>query len=156
MERLFQNKVHPGAVGPESLKSGWADERRALRSLGYGDDYGAGWLLNPAFVIHSRLSGRPASSWSRSSTRIAADLPWWLGSRGPRSPLKGCCPALHPAHHELAWQGDLKNLAQVEMPGSLLRLGGDRLFYGLYLNELVYYLLEAHTPEVQPMPMPVP
>lgn len=27
-----------------------------------------------------------------------------------------------------------------------MRLGGDRLFYGLYLNELVYYLLEAHTP----------
>ena len=37
----------------------------------------------------------------------------------------------------------------MECPDHSLRLGGDRLFYGLYLNELVYYLLEAHTlPEV--------
>ncbi|HDZ8830309.1 TPA: GTPase Era [Aeromonas dhakensis] len=36
MERLFQNKVHLELW--VKVKSGWADDERALRSLGYGDD----------------------------------------------------------------------------------------------------------------------
>ncbi|MGY3855633.1 DNA repair protein RecO, partial [Aeromonas aquatilis] len=68
------------------------------------------------------------------------------GARAPRSTLKGL---LQPfTLLTIAWRGkgDLKNLTHVECPDHSLRLGGDRLFYGLYLNELVYYLLEAHTP----------
>lgn len=76
-----------------------------------------------------------------------ADLLWWLAVlAGHAPPLKGL---LQPfTLLTIAWRGkaDLKNLTQVECPDHSLRLGGDRLFYGLYLNELVYYLLEAHTP----------
>ena len=36
MERLFQNKVFLELW--VKVKAGWADDERALRSLGYGDD----------------------------------------------------------------------------------------------------------------------
>ena len=103
-------------------------------------------MLSPAFVIHSRPyreTSQLVEVFTQDSGRFTLVA---RGSRGPRSPLKGL---LQPfTLLTIAWRGkgDLKNLTQVECPDHSLRLGGDRLFYGLYLNELVYYLLEAHTP----------
>ncbi|MBL0439886.1 DNA repair protein RecO [Aeromonas veronii] len=103
-------------------------------------------MLTPAFVIHSRPyreTSQLVEVFTQDSGRFTLVA---RGSRGPRSPLKGL---LQPfTLLTIAWRGkgDLKNLSQVECPDHSLRLGGDRLFYGLYLNELVYYLLEAHTP----------
>ncbi len=101
-------------------------------------------MLTPAFVIHSRPyreTSQLVEVFTQDSGRFTLVA---RGSRGPRSPLKGL---LQPfTLLTIAWRGkgDLKNLTQVECPDHSLRLGGDRLF-GLYLNELVYYLLEAHT-----------
>lgn len=103
-------------------------------------------MLTPAFVIHSRPyreTSQLVEVFTQDSGRFTLVA---RGSRGPRSSLKGL---LQPfTLLTIAWRGkgDLKNLTQVECPDHSLRLGGDRLFYGLYLNELVYYLLEAHTP----------
>jgi DNA repair protein RecO (recombination protein O) len=103
-------------------------------------------LLTPAFVIHSRPyreTSQLVEVFTQDSGRFTLVA---RGSRGPRSPLKGL---LQPfSLLTIAWRGkgDLKNLTAVECPDYSLRLSGDLLFYGLYLNELVYYLLEAHTP----------
>ncbi len=37
MQEMFEAPVHPRAVWVK-VKSGWADDERALRSLGYVDD----------------------------------------------------------------------------------------------------------------------
>ena len=103
-------------------------------------------MLNPAFVIHSRPyreTSQLVEVFTQDSGRFTLVA---RGSRGPRSPLKGLLQPFTLLTMSWRGKGDLKNLAQVECPDHSLRLGGDRLFYGLYLNELVYYLLEAHTP----------
>ena len=103
-------------------------------------------MLNPAFVIHSRPyreTSQLVEVFTQDSGRFTLVA---RGSRGPRSPLKGLLQPFSLLTISWRGKGDLKNLTQVECPDHSLRLGGDRLFYGLYLNELVYYLLEAHTP----------
>lgn len=46
-------------------------------------------------------------------------------------------------------RGDLQQLSSVEAPGSTLTLAGERLFSGLYLNELLVRLLQRHDPHPQ-------
>jgi len=68
------------------------------------------------------------------------------GARGPRSKLRGLLQSLQPLL--LSWQqaGELGTLTGVEAAGAPLGLGGERLFYGWYLNELVLRLLQREDP----------
>ena len=49
---------------------------------------------------------------------------------------------------QLSWQGrgELKSLLQIEADGASLQLQGERLFSGLYLNELLTRLLHRYDP----------
>ncbi|MGL5949713.1 MAG: DNA repair protein RecO [Aeromonas sp.] len=103
-------------------------------------------MLAPAFVLHGRPYGETSQLvevFTQESGRFSLVA---RGSRGPRSMRKGLLQPFTPL--SIAWRGkgDLKNLTQIECPDHSWHLAGDRLFYGLYLNELVVYLLEAHTP----------
>lgn len=103
-----------------------------------------------AFVLHTR----PYRETSQLVDLFSAELGRFTlvakGSRAARSPLKGVLQPFSCLSVSWRGRGDLKTLTKAETVGFGPRLTGDRLFYGLYLNELVYYLLEANTafPEV--------
>ncbi len=99
----------------------------------------------PAFVLHARPyreSSQLVELFTAECGRLSLVA---RGSRGPRSPLKGLLQPFMQLCVSWRGSGDLKTLVQVEADGPFLRLPGERLFSGLYLNELLYHLLERHT-----------
>lgn len=102
--------------------------------------------LQPAFVLHARPyreTSQLVELFSAEAGRLSLVA---RGSRTARSPLKGVLQPFMPLSVSWRGTGELKNLDQVEACGPLIALPGERLFSGLYLNELLYYLLERHTP----------
>ena len=102
--------------------------------------------LQPAFVLHARPyreTSQLVELFSAEASRLSLVA---RGSRTARSPLKGVLQPFMPLSVSWRGTGELKNLDQVEACGPLIALPGERLFSGLYLNELLYYLLERHTP----------
>lgn len=97
-----------------------------------------------AFVLHSR----PYRETSQlvevfcASGRVSLVA---RGSRRPRSPFRALLQPFMPL--ELAWQGSrsLKTLTAAEPQGTPVALREVALYSGLYLNELLYYLLEPDT-----------
>lgn len=66
------------------------------------------------------------------------------GARGARSRLKGLLQPFQALH--LSWRdtGELGSLGAVEPGGPTVMLGGERIFHGWYLNELLLRLLQRH------------
>ena len=64
------------------------------------------------------------------------------GVRKSRSAAQGLLQSFVPLQVSWSGQGELMTLTSVEADGEALRLKGDCLFAGLYLNELMTYLLQ--------------
>ncbi|WP_375058499.1 DNA repair protein RecO [Zobellella sp. DQSA1] len=99
-----------------------------------------------AFVIHSRPyreTSQLVEVFTREQGRQSLVA---KGSRQPRSPLKGLLQPFVPLRLGFAGKGELKNLHSAEASGPAIPLTGTALYSGLYLNELLYYLLETQTP----------
>lgn len=63
-----------------------------------------------------------------------------------KSPRVGLLQPFTPLKIEWRGRGEVKNLSRVEPGGVRLSLVGDRLFCGLYLNELLMRLLQRNDP----------
>ncbi|PSJ39329.1 DNA repair protein RecO [Zobellella taiwanensis] len=103
-------------------------------------------MAQAAFVIHSRPyreTSQLVEVFTREQGRQSLVA---KGSRQPRSPLKGLLQPFVPLRVSFAGRGELKNLHAAEASAPAIRLTGTALYSGLYLNELIYYLLEAQTP----------
>lgn len=99
-----------------------------------------------AFVIHSRPyreTSQLVEIFTREQGRQSLIA---KGSRRPRSPLKGLLQPFVPLSVTFAGKGELKTLHRAEATAPAIRLTGTALYSGLYLNELIFYLLETHTP----------
>lgn len=99
-----------------------------------------------AFVIHSRPyreTSQLVEVFTQDQGRQSLIA---KGSRQPRSPLKGLLQPFVPLSLTFAGKGELKTLFKAEATAPAIRLTSTALYSGLYLNELIYYLLEAHTP----------
>lgn len=68
------------------------------------------------------------------------------GARRPRSPLRAALIPFQPLIVSFSGRGELPTLTAVETFGSAARIGGETLFCGLYLNELLLRLLHRHDP----------
>ncbi|WP_232818228.1 DNA repair protein RecO [Zobellella maritima] len=102
--------------------------------------------LDAAFVIHSRPyreTSQLVEVFTREQGRQSLVA---RGSRQPRSPLKGLLQPFVPLRLTFAGKGELKNLHLAEASAPAIQLKGEALYSGLYLNELLFYLLEAQTP----------
>lgn len=104
-------------------------------------------MTEPAFVLHNR-------PWRETSLTVELLTPGWgrLGvvARGGRRVRRGGSPALQPfTLLQVQWRGrgELRTLVAAE-PEQAFPLAGERLFAGLYLNELLLRLL--HREEAQP------
>lgn len=98
-----------------------------------------------AFVLHAR----PYRETSQLVEVFCADFGrLTLVARGSRSPRSSWKALLQPfAPLSLTWQGraDLKTLISLESAGPPLSLRDVSLYSAMYINELLYYLLERQT-----------
>tara|TARA_R110000823_G_scaffold130015_16_gene258054 strand:+ start:1862 stop:2623 length:762 start_codon:yes stop_codon:yes gene_type:complete len=107
--------------------------------------------LQPAYILHSR-------PYRDSSQLLEAFTPEYgrisLATRGSRRRTRGGSAAallqpFVPLLLSFSGRGELKSLVATEAVGSAPALRGERLFSGLYLNELLMRLLHRHDPHPQ-------
>ena len=102
--------------------------------------------LHPAYVIHTRAyrdTSLIIEIFTPTHGRVS------LLARGAKSGKVKKALVLQPfrkLHVSWAGRGDLPVLTAVEEAGESLRLSGQSLACGYYINELVYYLVPKHEP----------
>ncbi|UPW17428.1 DNA repair protein RecO [Agarivorans sp. TSD2052] len=101
--------------------------------------------MTPAFVIHTRPY-RETSLLVQLFTFEAGKVSVVArGARAKRSRLKGILQPGVPLLVELSGKGSLLNLKQAEASSLAFPLFGEHLYSALYLNELLYHLLDENT-----------
>ena len=104
--------------------------------------------LQPAYILHSRPyrdTSLLLEVFTAEQGRIS------LVGKGARRRSRGGSNAallqpFSPLLVSFSGRSELKNLTQVESAGSALVLRGERLFSGMYVNELLVKLLHRHDP----------
>lgn len=102
---------------------------------------------HPAFLLHHRPfrdTSLLLDVFSRDYGKFA------LVARGARSQKSRLKPLLRPfVRLNLSWvmRTDLGTLTGAELDGRLLKLSGDALMSGYYVNELILHLLHRHDPQ---------
>lgn len=107
--------------------------------------------LQPAFVLHTRPyrdSSRLLEVFTAEHGRIS------LLARGARRPARGgsgsaLLQPFTPLLLSFSGRGELKALGAIETAGGAIALRGERIYSGLYLNELLVRLLHRHDPHPQ-------
>lgn len=100
--------------------------------------------LQPAYVLHSRPYRDSSALVDLLTLHEGMQRVVWRGARRG----KGIKPQpFTPLLLSLYGRGDLKTLQQAEVAGSHVRLQGEALFSGLYLNELLVRLLSSGDPQ---------
>ncbi|MDJ0813668.1 MAG: DNA repair protein RecO [Woeseiaceae bacterium] len=100
-----------------------------------------------AFVLHHRPfrdSSQILDVFSREHGKLAVVA---RGSRGARSKLKGVLRPFMPLSMSWVIKSDLGTLTGAEVNGAPLRLTGEALLSGYYVNELVLHFLHRHDPQ---------
>ena len=101
----------------------------------------------PAYVLHSypfRETSLIVEVFSQDFGRIALLA---RGARRPRAAVRGLLLGFQPLELGWAGKGEVLNLMKAEWVGGQSLLGGEALFCGYYLNELLLHLLpreDAH------------
>ncbi|HET7922442.1 MAG TPA: DNA repair protein RecO [Gammaproteobacteria bacterium] len=104
-------------------------------------------LLAPAYVLHQRdwqESSRIIEILSRDHGRLGLVA---RGARRPASPLRALLVPFQPLLLSWNLRGELGTLTQAEPAGVAVRLGGQGLLAGFYLNELLLNFAPRHDPQ---------
>ena len=104
--------------------------------------------LQPAYILHSRPyrdSSAILELFTPEHGRVSAV------ARGARRRTRGGSASallqlFTPLLLSFSGRGELKNLNATEAAGAAIRLRGDKLFSGMYVNELLVRLLHRHDP----------
>lgn len=100
--------------------------------------------LQPAFVLHTRPfrdTSLIVDFFCLDHGRVRAVA---RGARRPGARSKGCLQAFVPLLVSLSGRGELHTVRDIEQSARPLSLQGERLFSGLYVNELLVRLLPLH------------
>lgn len=100
-----------------------------------------------AFILHHRPfrdTSQILDVLSREHGKIALVA---RGSRGPKSRLRGVLRPFMPLSMSWVQRSDLGTLTGAELHGAPLRLTGDALLSGYYVNELLLHFLHRHDPQ---------
>ncbi len=103
-------------------------------------------VLVPAYVLQARPYSDTSlllELFTLRDGRIGAVA---RGARAPRSRLRGVLQPFVPVLVGVQGRGELLTLTAAEADGAPVPLGGDRVFYGWYLNELLLKLLARDDP----------
>lgn len=102
--------------------------------------------LQPAFILHRhayRNTSLLLEVLSRDYGRVGLVA---RGVRAPRSRWRGLLQPFMPLLLSWSGRGDLMNLNSAEEAGTAIAVPGERLFSGLYVNELLLRLVPRHDP----------
>ena len=104
--------------------------------------------LQPSFVLHTRPyrdTSAIVELFTAEHGRLSAVA---RGARrqGKKGGRGGLLQPFVPLLSSFSGRAELKTLGAIESAGAPLVLGGERLFSGLYLNELLVRLLHRHDP----------
>lgn len=100
-----------------------------------------------AFILHHRPfrdTSQILDVLSREHGKLALVA---RGSRGPKSRLRGVLRPFMPLAMSWVQRSDLGTLTGAELHGAPLRLSGDALLSGYYVNELLLHFLHRHDPQ---------
>ncbi len=100
----------------------------------------------PAYVLHTipfRETSLIVEIFSRDFGRMALLA---RGARRPRAAIRGLMMAFQPLELGWAGKGEVLTLMKAEWQGGQPLLGGEALFCGYYLNELLMLLLPREDP----------
>ena len=100
-----------------------------------------------AFILHHRPfrdTSQILDVLSREHGKLALVA---RGSRGPKSRLRGILRPFMPLAMSWVQRSDLGTLTGAELQGAPLRLSGDALLSGYYVNELILHFLHRHDPQ---------
>jgi len=103
----------------------------------------------PAYVLHTipfRETSLIVEVFSRDFGRMALLA---RGARRPRAAIRGLLMAFQPLELGWAGKGEVLTLMKAEWLGGVPLLGGEALFCGYYLNELLMHLLPREDPHGQ-------
>ncbi|MDH4125916.1 MAG: DNA repair protein RecO [Gammaproteobacteria bacterium] len=101
----------------------------------------------PAFILHHRPfrdTSQILDIISREHGKLSLVA---RGSRGPKSRLRGVLRPFMPLSMSWVQRTELGTLTGAELHGSPLRLTGDALLSGYYINELLLNFLHRHDPQ---------
>ncbi len=102
--------------------------------------------LQPAYLLNRRPyqdSSLLLEAYARGHGRVGLVA---RGARAARSKLRGLLQPFTPLLLGWSAAGELGTLQGAEAAGPSLPLGGERIFYGWYLNELLLRLLQREDP----------
>jgi len=100
-----------------------------------------------AFILHYRPfrdTSQILDILSREHGKLALVA---RGSRGPKSRVRGVLRPFMPLTMSWVQRSDLGTLTGAELHGAPLRLNGDALLSGYYVNELLLHFLHRHDPQ---------
>ena len=103
----------------------------------------------PAFILHHRPfrdTSQILDVLSRDHGKLALVA---RGSRAAKSRLRGVLRPFLPLAMSWVQRSDLGTLTGAELLGAPLRLTGDALLSGYYVNELLLHFLHRHDPQPQ-------
>jgi DNA repair protein RecO (recombination protein O) len=101
----------------------------------------------PAFILHHRPfrdTSQILDVLSRDHGKLALVA---RGSRGAKSRLRGVLRPFMPLAMSWVQRSDLGTLTGADVHGAPLRLSGDALLSGFYVNELLLHFLHRHDPQ---------
>lgn len=101
--------------------------------------------LSPAYVLHSRPYRDSSALVDLLTLHHGLQRVVWRGARGQRRKLSP--QPFVPLLVGLLGRSELKTLTQAEVAGQFALLQGEKLFSGMYLNELLVRLLASGDPQ---------
>ncbi len=101
--------------------------------------------LSPAYVLHSRPYRDSSALVDLLTLHHGLQRVVWRGARGQRRKLSP--QPFVPLLVGLLGRSELKTLTQAEVAGQFTLLQGEKLFSGMYLNELLVRLLSSADPQ---------
>ncbi len=99
----------------------------------------------PAFILHTRPYRETSQLVDLFVANAGKVTVVSRGSRTQKSAIKGLLQPFLPVNVRYAGKSSLKTLQKIEASSLQIALPGERLFTAMYLNELLYYLLESDT-----------
>ena len=103
-------------------------------------------VLEPAFILHSRPYGDTSSIVELLTLNEGRFSVVSKGARAEKSKLRGRLEPFTPMLIAAVGRGELKTATKIEFPGRRYHLMGENLLLGMYINELLYRLLEKFYP----------
>ena len=101
-------------------------------------------ILQTVYVLHARIyreTSLIAEVYSRDSGRLSVIF---KGVRSGKSRYSGMVQPFVPISLSLLGKSDLKTAVNLEFPSKPFSISGKNIILGMYVNELLYRLLEKY------------